>query len=76
MKKKPDLTNDERVTRGLHGAVGQGRVVCFIDDLIRPRVTCQDLAAAYRAMAAEEDRETEALDWIEAMVGDVAGEVR
>jgi hypothetical protein len=36
----------------------------------------QDLAAAYREMAADEDREAEAHEWAEATLGDVADETR
>lgn len=33
-----------------------------------------DLDEAYREMAADEEHEAEALEWIEAMIGDVADE--
>ncbi len=36
----------------------------------------KDLEAAYAQMAQEEGRETEALEWAEATVGDVADEAR
>ncbi len=39
----------------------------FIEDLLRPLVTGDaELEAAYREMAADADREQEALEWIEA----------
>ena len=31
----------------------------------------QDLKAAYREMAADEEREAEALEWSEGLIGDV-----
>jgi hypothetical protein len=36
----------------------------------------QQLEAAYREMAADENREAEALEWSEAVIGDVADEAR
>lgn len=36
----------------------------------------EDLAAEYAAMAADEARESEALEWAEATIGDVADETR
>jgi hypothetical protein len=35
-----------------------------------------DLEAAYREMAADEEREREALEWAEATIADVADEPR
>jgi hypothetical protein len=44
--------------------------------LVRPHVASQDLAAAYRDMAADEEREAEAHEWAEATARDVADEAR
>jgi len=38
----------------------------FIEDLVRPYVTKKDIYAAYKEMAADEVRESEALEWAEA----------
>ncbi len=46
----------------------------FLNDLARPHVVGQDLAAGYAAMASDEARETEAEAWSEALVTDVADE--
>jgi hypothetical protein len=48
----------------------------FLNDLARPHVTAQDLAAGYAAMAADEAREQEAREWAEALISDVAAEPR
>jgi hypothetical protein len=46
--------------------VSQGQISRFIEDLLRPYVLSGDrLEAAYREMAADADREQEALEWIE-----------
>ena len=45
-----------------------------MDNLLEQSLT--DLEAAYREMAADEEREAEALEWIEGVIGDVADEPR
>ena len=76
MHKKLTITLDERVYEGLYTIVGRRRISRFIETLVRPHVLGKDLDAAYRLMAQEEARETEALDWAEATLGDVADEAR
>ncbi len=44
------------------------------DDLARPLVIGQDLAAGYAATAADEAREAKAEAWSEGLIADVAGE--
>jgi hypothetical protein len=44
----------------------------FLNDLARPHVTRRELAEAYRAMAADEEREREAAEWVENLTGDIA----
>lgn len=39
-----------------------------------PHVTSAELATAYAQMVAEEERETEATEWVEALLSDVADE--
>jgi hypothetical protein len=55
----------------LQRQVGADRISQYIEDLLRPLVT-DDLAleAAYREMAADSEREREALEWIEAAPDD------
>lgn len=76
MHKKLTITVDEQVYEGLHRVIGRQRISQFIETLVRPHVASQDLADAYRDMAADEDREAEALEWAEAMARDVADETR
>jgi hypothetical protein len=71
MQKKLTITIDQEVYEGLYTTVGPRRISRFIEDLVRPHVTFQDLAAAYREMAEDEAREAEALEWAEATAGDV-----
>jgi predicted CopG family antitoxin len=76
MQKKLTITVDERVYEGLHAVIGRRRISQFIESLVRPFVIGKDLELAYQQMAREEVRETEALEWAEATVGDVADETR
>lgn len=76
MQKKLTITVEEKVYEGLHRVVGRRRISEFIETLVRPHVLREDLQQAYREMAADEQRETEALEWAEGTVGDVADEAR
>ena len=72
MTKKLTITIDDEVYAGLHSVVGRRRISRFLNDLARPHVTGRDLEAAYRAMAADEEHEREAVEWIEGLIGDIA----
>ncbi len=76
MQKKLTITVDEEVYEGLHKVIGRRRISQFIEELVRPHVIGTDLEAGYQAMAADEAREAEALEWIEATIGDVADAAR
>jgi predicted CopG family antitoxin len=76
MAKKLTITVDDEVYAGLHSVVGRRRISRFLNDLARPHVIQHDLEEGYRAMAADEEREREALEWAEGLVGDVADEPR
>jgi predicted CopG family antitoxin len=76
MQKKLTITVDEKVYEGLHAVIGRRRISQFIESLVRPHVTNQELDAAYRQMAQDEAREAEALEWAEATIGDVSDEAR
>ncbi len=76
MQKKLTITVDERVYDGLHSVIGRGKISQFIESLVRPHVVKRSLESAYREMALDEARETEALEWADATVGDVADETR
>ena len=71
MQKKLTLTIDEEVYKGLREVIGPRKISRFIEDLVRPHVTKKDIYAAYKEMAADEVRESEALEWAEATFGDI-----
>ena len=76
MAKKLTITVDDEVYAGLHNVVGRRRISRFLNDLARSHVLHDDLVTGYRAMAADEEREREAAEWIDNLAGDVADEPR
>jgi len=76
MQKKLTITIDENVYEGLYKMIGRGNISQFIESLLRPHVIGTELELAYQQMAQDESREGEALEWVEAMIGDVANEAR
>ncbi|MGH6944529.1 MAG: addiction module antitoxin [Geminicoccaceae bacterium] len=76
MRKKLTITVDEEVYEGLHRVVGRRRISRFLTELARPHVVADAFEEGYRAMAADEEREREAAEWAENLIGDVADEPR
>lgn len=76
MQKKLTITLDEQVYEGLHNAIGPRRISQFIETLVRPHVMGKGLKAAYKKMAEDEARESEALQWADAVIGDADHEAR
>ncbi|HXG66606.1 MAG TPA: addiction module antitoxin [Blastocatellia bacterium] len=76
MPKELTITLDEQVYEELHRVVGQEHISQFIESLVRPHVIGVDLESAYRQMADDEARESEALEWAEATIGDAGDETR
>jgi predicted CopG family antitoxin len=74
MQKKLTITLDEKVYKGLRNLAGRRGISRFIEGLVQPLVSEKDLAAEYKAMAADEAAEAEALEWAEGTIGDVADE--
>jgi hypothetical protein len=76
MQKRMTITLDEAVYDGLVRVIGRGKISQFLEDLARPHVMQDDLISAYQAMAADTEREQEALEWSNALIGDVADAAR
>jgi predicted CopG family antitoxin len=70
MQKKLTITLNEEVYEGLHRVIGRGSISRFIENLVRPHVVEMELEAGYAAMAADEEHEAEALEWIEGVLDD------
>ena len=76
MSKKLTITVEDEVYEGLHSVIGRRRISRFLNDLARPHVLQRNLAEGYRAMAADQEREREATEWVENLAGDIADEPR
>jgi predicted CopG family antitoxin len=76
MQRKLTITLGEEVYEGLHRVIGRRKISQFIEDLVRPHVTTSELEAGYAAMAADAEREAEALEWIEGTMGEGRHETR
>ncbi len=76
MQKKLTVTIDEEVYDGLRTVIGPRKISRFIEELVRPHVVKKNMYTAYKEMAADKVRETEALEWAEGTVGDLSDEER
>ena len=76
MHKKLTISVDEVVYDGLNRIIGRGRISQFIEDRVRPHVLGAAIEDGYRAMAADEARERDAVEWIDALSQDMARETR
>ena len=76
MQRKLTITIDEEVYDGLWRRVGKRRISNYIETLIRPHVIDSSLDDAYKTMAADKEREAEAIEWCSALARDVADEAR
>lgn len=76
MRRKLTITVDEAVYEGLRRTVGQRKISLFIENLIKPHIADSALDAGYRAMAADQAREADALEWSNALAGDGSDEAR
>jgi hypothetical protein len=74
MQRKLTVTIDEEVYDGLRSVVGPRKISRFIEDLVRPHVIKKAMYAAYEEMAADQIRESEALEWAEGTIGDLSDE--
>ena len=76
MRKKLTITVDEEVYDGLHRVVGRRHISRFLNELAKSHVVDAALEEGYRAMAADEVHEREAVQWTEGLIGDVADDPR
>jgi hypothetical protein len=70
MTRKLTISIDDRVYDGLHAVIGRGNIGKFLEDLARPFVVPESLAAAYAEMTADQARDAEAEEWCESLAGD------
>ena len=75
MQHRMTITLDTEVYKGLQRYVAPRKRSQFIENAIRPLLNQSeaDLEAGYAAMAADEQREREAHEWTEGLIGDSLG---
>jgi len=71
MTRKLTITLSEEVYEGLHRTIGRRHISQFLEKLARPHVLSQNLETAYQDLAADEERERDALAWSEGVIGDL-----
>jgi predicted CopG family antitoxin len=76
MQRKLTVTIDEEVYDGLRAVIGPRKISRFIEELVRPHVVKKNMYAAYKEMAADRVRESEAFEWAEGTFGDLNDEKR
>ena len=76
MQKKLTITIDEDVYAGLYQVVGRRKISRFIQSLVRPYLMYADIQEGYRRMAADTEREAEAMEWAEGTAEDIRDETR
>ena len=70
------ITLDEAVYEGLWRTIGKRKMSQFIEDLLRPHVLGDSLDDGYKAMAQDQAREAEAMEWTNALAKDMSNEAR
>jgi hypothetical protein len=70
MQKRMTISINSAVYDGLVSTVGRGKISQFLEDLARPHVIPDSLSEQYAAMAADAEREAEALAWSDGLIGD------
>jgi len=62
----------EEVYEDRYRTMGKSRISQFIEKLVRPHVLDTSMDAGYKAMAADKERETEAKEWSNSLITDLA----
>jgi predicted CopG family antitoxin len=68
MQKKLTITIEENIYNDLRLVVGKGKISKFIEKIIKPYVTKDNLRLAYQTMAKDDQREKEACEWEEGLI--------
>ena len=72
MQKRMTISINSEVYEGLVRVVGRRKISGFLENLARPYVVEGSLEQGYAAMAADEEREHEAAEWSDGLIGEVA----
>jgi hypothetical protein len=74
MQKKLTINIDEKIYYGLCQFTDISKLNQLVENLLKLHLLKMDMHAAYKQMASDEERESEALEWAEATIGDSSNE--
>ncbi len=74
MRKTLTITLEETLYNQREKLTGSDNIGQPIESLVTFQLSELDLAKAYQELAADEAREAKAVEWSEAMIGDIADE--
>ncbi len=74
MEKQLTVNIDEQVYNALTNLVAKDKISLFIEDLVRKYIQKPDVETAYKQMAEDTTRETEAQNWSEETFIDFSNE--
>ena len=67
MQKTLTITLDAQTFEDLNKLIGKENISQYVEDLVRSHLAELELEAGYVAMAADTEREAQALEWVEAL---------
>jgi predicted CopG family antitoxin len=68
MQKKLTISIEENIYNNLYLVIGKRKISKFIENLIKPYITKDDIKLAYQEMAKDQQREKEAREWEEGLI--------
>ena len=71
---KLTITVEDELYKALYAEVGKGKISRFANDTMLKAIKDRLLEASYREMAQDKEREKEAHEWSEGLIGDVGNE--
>lgn len=73
-KKKVTIMLDNGIYEGLRERVGARGIGAFLSELARPHISTPDLEAGYKALAADEESQRLAKEWLDGTEDAIADE--
>jgi hypothetical protein len=70
MQKKLTISVDAGLYDLLHRIVGRGNISRYIENLLRTNLIENEIEQGYREMAIDTERERDALEWSNSLIGD------
>jgi hypothetical protein len=74
MQKKLTINIDEKIYYALCQLTDKSKINQLVENLLKLHVLKMEMHEAYKQMANDGERESEALEWAEATIGDISNE--